>query len=83
MIGGVGSSGFLTEPMHAFRGEEPMTKLSSPEQLPEMLADLKRQGFYGDIHITFRCVNVTRIVTEQSQVFNSNEGSTRNDNRQR
>ncbi len=52
-----------------------MTKLNSPEQLPQMLADLKRQGFYGDIHITFRCGNITRIVTEQSQVFtNPNEG---------
>jgi hypothetical protein len=57
-----------------------MTKLKSPEQLPEMLAELKRQGFYGELHITFRCGHVSRIVTEQSQVFNSTEGRTQYDN---
>lgn len=60
-----------------------VTKLKSPDQLPEMLADLQRQGFYGDIHITFRCGNITRVVTEQSQVFNSNEGRTSHENRNR
>jgi hypothetical protein len=37
-----------------------------------MIATLKREGFYGELHLTFRNGALTRMVVEQSQVFNSN-----------
>jgi hypothetical protein len=45
-------------------------KIQSPSQLPQMLADIERQKFYGQIHLTFRRGQLARIITEQSQVFN-------------
>jgi len=46
-----------------------MIKLNSPDELPQMIADLKKQRFYGNIHITFQAGHVSRIVTEHSQIF--------------
>jgi hypothetical protein len=56
-----------------------MTKLKSPEQLPDLLAELKRQNFYGEIRLTIKAGTVIRLVTEQSQIF-FNEGQS-HDNR--
>jgi hypothetical protein len=47
-----------------------MTKINSPEQLPEMLSSLEKESFYGEVHLTFRKGALMRIVTEESQVFN-------------
>lgn len=44
-----------------------------------MLAQLRQENFYGDIYLTFRRGEITRIVTEQSQVFNSTQGRPYND----
>jgi hypothetical protein len=55
-------------------------RLNNPSQLPQMLAELERQTFYGQIHLTFRRGHLARIITEQSQVFNDpNQESTCND----
>jgi len=55
-----------------------MTKIDSPDELPQMIAELKRQRFYGNIHITFQGGHISRIVTEHSQVFrdDSTKGAT-------
>jgi len=57
-----------------------MTKINTPDDLPQMIADLKKQRFYGNIHITFQGGHISRIVTETSQVFrdNSTKGETYN-----
>jgi hypothetical protein len=54
-----------------------MTKINSPNDLPQMVAELKRQRFYGQIHLVFRNGELSRMITEQSQVFdlNSEEGT--------
>jgi hypothetical protein len=52
-----------------------MTKINSPEQLPQMVAELKRQRFYGQIHLVFRDGKLSRMITEQSQVFDLNSNS--------
>jgi len=59
-----------------------MTKINSPDELPQMIAELKRQRFYGNIHITLQAGHISRIVTEHSQVFrdNSTKGETYNAN---
>lgn len=44
-------------------------KISSPSQLPQLFTEFGRQKFYGQIHLTFRRGQLTRMVTEQSQVF--------------
>jgi hypothetical protein len=54
-------------------------KVKSPDQRPEMITRLRQGNFYGDIHLTFRHGEITRIVTEQSQVFNSTQGRPYND----
>jgi hypothetical protein len=46
-------------------------KISSPSQLPQLLAEFERQEFYGQIHLTFRRGQVTRMTTEQSQLFDN------------
>lgn len=56
-----------------------MTKISSPAQLPQLFAELERQKFYGQIHLTFRRGSLSRIVTEQSQVFDEPQERTYND----
>jgi len=48
-----------------------MTKLSSPSELPKLIAQLERENFYGEIHLHFRHGEICRIVIEHSQVFNS------------
>jgi len=46
-----------------------MTKINSPDELPQMLAELERKRFYGNLHLTLQAGHITRIVTETSQVF--------------
>lgn len=52
-----------------------MTKINSPDQLPQMVADLRRQRFYGQIHLVFRDGKLSRMITEHSQVFDLNSNS--------
>ena len=47
-----------------------MTEINSPDQLPQFMTELHRSRFYGDIQITFRDGHISRIVTEESTVFN-------------
>jgi hypothetical protein len=55
--------------------------ITSPEQLPQLIEDLKRQRFYGDLHLKFRGGHLSRIITEQSQIFDDQrEGTRLNDN---
>jgi hypothetical protein len=49
-----------------------MTRLSHPDEIPQLIEELKRESFYGALRIEFRYGAITRIVTEQSQVFASN-----------
>jgi hypothetical protein len=61
-----------------------MTKINSPDQLPIMVAELKRQRFYGQVHLVFRDGRLSRMITEHSQVFdlsNSPEEGTSHDPR--
>jgi hypothetical protein len=46
-----------------------MTRLSHPGEIPQLIEDLKRESFYGALRIEFRYGQISRIVTEQSQVF--------------
>ena len=55
--------------------------ISSPDQIPQLIEDLKKQRFYGDLHLNFRAGHVSRIITEHSQIFEeSREGTRINDN---
>lgn len=61
-----------------------MTKINSPDQLPQMFAEMKRQRFFGQIHLVFRDGKLSRMITEHSQVFDLNsslEEGTSNDSR--
>ena len=46
-----------------------MTRINSADELPQLVAELKRQRFYGTLHLTFQNGSLTRLVTEHSQVF--------------
>lgn len=57
-----------------------MTKIHSPEELPQMILELQHDGFYGELQLTFRTGALTRLVLQESQVFNSkNNGRTPNE----
>jgi hypothetical protein len=49
-----------------------MTKIRHPGEIPQLIEDLKRESFYGELRINFRYGAVTRLVLEQSQVFAAN-----------
>ena len=49
-----------------------MTRLSHPGEIPQLIEELKCESFYGALRIEFRYGAITRIVTEQSQVFAAN-----------
>jgi hypothetical protein len=44
-------------------------KISSPSQLPQLLTEFGQRKFYGQIHLTFRRGQLTRMIVEESQVF--------------
>ena len=56
-----------------------MRKMNSPDELLQMISDLEAEGFYGELHLTFRHGALMRIVTEESQVFNSTKGRTQDE----
>jgi hypothetical protein len=57
-----------------------VTKIDSPDELQKLISTLETEGFYGDLHLTFRHRALTRIVTEESQVFKSTTtGRTQNE----
>lgn len=49
--------------------------IKDANELPKLLAQLKASRFYGNIHITFRAGEVSRLVTEQSQIFQTERNS--------
>jgi hypothetical protein len=53
--------------------------IGNANELPQLLAELKRQHFYGQLHLTFRDGNLSRLVTEHSQILD--DGATRDDYR--
>ena len=53
----------------------------SESDIPDFIRRLKEAKFYGQVHFTFRAGNISRLITEQSQIFdegrNPNERNSR------
>jgi hypothetical protein len=57
--------------------------ITSPDQIPHLIAELRTNRFYGELKLTFRAGHIARIVTETSQVFDDQREGTRHNGNQR
>lgn len=56
-------------------------KISNSSELPKLLASLRESRFYGDLTLHFKDGEITKLVTEQTQIFD--DGRNRNEYRER